>query len=153
MKSKITISKVKKVRREMTRWIRTRYGSSAVMMLDLSDGELWADLFIDHNTYKAYKSENIIKVPIRDILETKNHPLSYQDLDKSIYQWCLRKMEHRNKTTEDLYDQVLLSGMGNNYYIDLLNSIGKSPGEEITEDEYVKICEMIQYDSENLYAE
>lgn len=40
------------------------------MMLDLSDGSIWADVFLDCNDWKVYHSESIIQLSGEDYFAT-----------------------------------------------------------------------------------
>lgn len=64
MKRKIKLSTVSiRVRRNVNialKFVEESYGRYCAVMLDLRDGEIWADAFIDYNQFKKYLSSDIV---------------------------------------------------------------------------------------------
>lgn len=52
---------------EISDWNRLDYGHTAQLMIDSKTGKVWADLFLDENTYKIYHSKSIKRIPIEEI--------------------------------------------------------------------------------------
>lgn len=66
------------------------------MMMDISTGEVWNDFFVDENSYKIYRDENIIEVPIDYIIHgIADHILSNEEIAEAIEKWISKKMESR----------------------------------------------------------
>lgn len=61
--SMATISKtIKKEYKEARQWCRGDWGRYYKMMLDTRDGEIWADVFLNENSWEEYKSKDIISL-------------------------------------------------------------------------------------------
>lgn len=60
---KVIRSKLK----ELSDWNRLDSGHTAQLMIDSETGEVWADLFLDENTYRIYQSKSIKHIPIEEI--------------------------------------------------------------------------------------
>lgn len=52
----------KKALGEYRRWLSLNYFHRAEIMMDLSDGTVWTDIFIDCNSYNVYHSDSIISL-------------------------------------------------------------------------------------------
>ena len=94
-------SEITKARRELNQWLRQGYRRTGVLMLDKSDGHVWADVFLDEGSYKIYHSSDIVEIPMAGIMwrNTVDHPMTAKEQDKSIYQWCLEQMEKKGEET------------------------------------------------------
>ena len=57
---KIKISGIKKAVGEYKNWKKRSWSYCASIMMDLSDGQVWTDCFIDCNSWKEYRSDSII---------------------------------------------------------------------------------------------
>ena len=92
-------SEITKARRELNQWLRQGYRRTGVLMLDKSDGEIWADVFLDEGSYKIYHSSDIVEIPLGEIMwrNTGDHPMTAAEQDEAIYQWCLEQMEKKGE--------------------------------------------------------
>lgn len=88
----ISLNKIADMRDQMDSWDKATHGY-AVMMLDRSDGDMWADYFSEANSFKDYHSSSIITVPITDIMNkaTEDHPLTKKEINDAIFEWCVRE--------------------------------------------------------------
>lgn len=61
MKIKRTVIQkaVEKAYREGHKWARLDQGHTYTIMIDISNGDIWVDTFIDCNSWKEYRSETI----------------------------------------------------------------------------------------------
>lgn len=63
--SKIQIEEsVKKAEGEAHEWCAVDWRHTYQIMIDTSDCEIWADTFIDCNSWKKYKSDSIIALDV-----------------------------------------------------------------------------------------
>lgn len=53
---------IKKEYAEARHFCSKDFGRYYKMMLDFSDGQIWADVFIDVNTWKSYQSDTIVQL-------------------------------------------------------------------------------------------
>lgn len=143
---------VVKARKEADGWMRGGRGRSAVMMLDISDGCVWTDCFIDENSSKVYQSDTIVEIPVGWITQdtTRDHPLTTKEIDEAIYRWCNDRMTKNTKTTQDVYNLVNEAGLGDGYFEELLSGIGKEKGDNVTHEELRYIRAIIDMDRNNL---
>lgn len=58
--AKTKIKGIKKAIGEYKEWISRHSSFEAEIMLDKSTGEVWADCFVDCNSWKEYDSDSII---------------------------------------------------------------------------------------------
>lgn len=144
---------ITRARKEADSWINNGRGRKAVMMLDTKDGCVWTDCFIDVNGLKVYHSDTIIEIPTGWIIQdaTGERPLTSKEIDMAIYNWCNDKMTKKPKNMQDVYDLVLITGFGDNYFDELLEKLSKSEDEDLTDEEYGYIQAIIEMDSENMY--
>lgn len=89
------MSDIKYLYSEMERIKRNNLGFTK-MMMDVETGEVWYDFFVDENSYKIYRDENIIEVPINYIIyRIADHILSNEEIAEAIEKWISKKMESR----------------------------------------------------------
>ena len=93
---------ITKEHKYLRQWLRGDSRRTGCLMLDTSDGEVWADCFLSENDWKVYKSESIIHIPINDIeyMAIKDRPLKISELDQAIYEWCLEKIKENGGDEE-----------------------------------------------------
>lgn len=96
-------SEIAKARRELNHWLRQDNRRTGVLMFDKSDGEVWADVFLNEGDYKIYHSSDIMEIPMSEIMwrSTGDHPMTAAEQDKVIYQWCLEQMGKGDSHEED----------------------------------------------------
>ena len=94
-------SEITKARKELNDWLRQDNRRTGVLMFDKSDGEVWADVFLDEGSYKIYHSSDIVEIPLGEIMwrNTGDHPMTAAEQDEAIYQWCLEQMEKKGEET------------------------------------------------------
>lgn len=58
------------------------------MMVNKDTGEVWNDFFVDESSYKRYADENIIEIPVFElIMQKSDHILSDEEIVKEIERW------------------------------------------------------------------
>lgn len=99
----VSLNKIADMRDQIDSWEKVTH-SYAVMMLDLSEGDMWVDCFPDANSFKNYHSAAIIAVPISDIMEkaTEDHPLTKKEINDAIFEWCVRERKKCILTDETI---------------------------------------------------
>ena len=153
MKNGLKKGDIAKARKEAKEWMKGDRGRKAILMLDISDGDVWVDVFTNENDSKVYKSETIVGIPVNSIItdNTTDHPLTAAEIDEAVYQWCIGRMAARTKDMRDVYDLVLLFDFMDDYYEELMKKIGKNRNDSLTDEEYEIIARIIKWDSEHLY--
>lgn len=53
---------IKKAVGDYRRWTERNFSYCANIMMDISNGEVWTDCFLNSNEWKVYHSENIISL-------------------------------------------------------------------------------------------
>ena len=53
---------IKKAVGEYNRWVNSGYGRIADIMMDISNGEIWCDVFLSRNSWKVYHTEDVISI-------------------------------------------------------------------------------------------
>ena len=62
IKKKELAKQIRKEYKEAREWLRRGRSHTYQMMIDADDGEIWADCFLDENSWKVYKSDTIQKL-------------------------------------------------------------------------------------------
>lgn len=61
----VKITGIKSAIGDYNNWIDRDWRHSADIMIDLSDGQIWTDIFTDRNSWKEYHSNSIISLSRR----------------------------------------------------------------------------------------
>mgnify|MGYP001851874927 FL=1 len=59
IKKKELAKQIRKEYKEAREWLRRDWRHTYRMMIDADDGEIWADCFLDVNSWKVYRSKSI----------------------------------------------------------------------------------------------
>lgn len=95
--------KVKKEYADMRKWNKGGHGRYSKLIYDASDGEIWADCFLDENSYEVYKSSTIRSVPINDVVyagtDTDKKPLTVAEVEQKIVEYIIADIERQAQDT------------------------------------------------------
>lgn len=67
---------------ERNKWIQRGYHRVANIMLDISDGRIWSDCYLDGNTWKIYDNDTVIS--INNICHYYNMPLTMMGIKVAL---------------------------------------------------------------------
>lgn len=86
---------VEKEYRDMRKWDKASPFRYSKLMYDTSDGEVWADCFLDEGSYKVYRSNSIHSVPIGDIIyrNTGKRPMQIAEINDTITDYIINKLD------------------------------------------------------------
>ena len=68
------------------------YGRYYTMMIDLSDGSIWSDHFLDCETWKEYHSETIVRLSTNGMIDNVDRAYIDDAVDKlTTAGWIVKK--------------------------------------------------------------
>lgn len=86
--------KVSSATKESRDWDRMDSRHYSKIMLDTSDGDVWADTFISEGEFKRYRSSTIENIPVTDIIfqsDISNRAMTVDELDEAIVDYVLER--------------------------------------------------------------
>ena len=86
---------VEKGYQDMRKWDKASPFRYSKLMYDTSDGEVWADVFLDEGSYKVYRSNSIHSVPIDDLIyqNTGKRPMKISEINDAITDYIINKLD------------------------------------------------------------
>lgn len=85
---------VEKEYEDMRIWDKADPFRYSKLMYDTSDGEVWADCFLDEGSYIVYRSSSIHSVPICDLIyqNTGNRPMQIAEIVEAITDYIIGEL-------------------------------------------------------------
>lgn len=93
MKREELLKKIKSEYETAEQWNRGDRGRYYKLRFDCSDGEFWADCYLNEGDFDRYKSESIIEIPYNDIVSACSYPVTVDEIICEIYKYCAKKVQ------------------------------------------------------------